>query len=150
MFPFHVRLQKSIHFVLFRKKRTFIPKIILTVFIFSILYRRRLCWVCWGTWPEGKKFSQEYINRLTDTKEHESEKATEIKPLSTTDKVESLLGSNATEKGEKWKIKLDFPLFLLFAWFSQAYNMSSAKISQRFFNKQSTDLHREQLNIERE
>ena len=39
---------------LFRKKRTFIPKIILTVFIFSILYRRRLCWVCWGTWPEGK------------------------------------------------------------------------------------------------
>ena len=48
-----------------------------------------------------KKFSQEYINRLTDTKEHESEKATEIKPLSTTDKVESLFGSNAMEKGEK-------------------------------------------------
>jgi hypothetical protein len=48
-----------------------------------------------------KKFSQEYINRLTDTKEHESEKATEIKPLSTTDKVESLFGSNATEKGEE-------------------------------------------------
>ena len=47
------------------------------------------------------EFSQEYINRLTDTKEHESEKATEIKPLSTTDKVESLFGSNATEKGEK-------------------------------------------------
>ena len=36
---------------LFRKKRTFIPKIILTVFIFSILYRRRLRWVCWWTWP---------------------------------------------------------------------------------------------------
>ena len=49
----------------------------------------------------GKKFSQEYINRLTDTKEHEKEKVTEIKPLSTTDKVESLIGSNATEKGEK-------------------------------------------------
>jgi len=37
----------------------------------------------------------------TQRKEHESEKATEIKPLSTTDKVESLFGSNATEKGEK-------------------------------------------------
>ena len=136
---------------LFRKKRTFIPKIILTVFIFSILYRRRLCWVCWGTWPEGKNSAKNTSTASrTQRKEHESEKATEIKPLSTTDKVESLFGSNATEKGEKWKIKLDFPLFLLFAWFSQAYNMSSAKISQRFFNKQSTDLHREQLNIERE
>ena len=48
-----------------------------------------------------KKFSQEHINRLKDTKEHEKEKATEIKPFSTTDKVESLFGSNATEKGEK-------------------------------------------------
>jgi len=42
---------------LFRKKRTFIPKIILTVFIFSILYRRRLCWVCWRTWNSAKNTS---------------------------------------------------------------------------------------------
>ena len=68
LFPFHDRLQKSIHFVqnkggfLFRKKRTFIPKINLTVFIFSILYRRQLRWVCWWTWPDKK--IQPEINQL--------------------------------------------------------------------------------------
>ena len=58
-----------------------------------------------------KKFSQEYINRLTDTKEHESEKATEIKPLSTTDKVESLFGQTQRKKEKNEKSNWIFLFF---------------------------------------
>ena len=105
--PFHVRLQKSIHFV--QKERRFLiqkekdlhsknhPD---SVHFFNIVQETIVLGMLRNL-ARRKKFSQEYINRLTDTKEHESEKATEIKPLSTTDMVESLFGSNTTEKGEK-------------------------------------------------
>ena len=64
---------------LFRKKRTFIPKIILTVFIFSILYRRRLCWVCWGTWPEGKNSAK---NTSTASRTQRSTRVKKLQRLS--------------------------------------------------------------------
>ena len=63
----------------FRKKRTFIPKIILTVFIFSILYRRRLCWVCWGTWPEGKNSAK---NTSTASRTQRSTRVKKLQRLS--------------------------------------------------------------------
>ena len=45
-----------------------------------------------------KIFSQEVSNDLMDSKEHREEEAPEIKSLSTTDKVGSLIGANTTIK----------------------------------------------------
>ena len=82
-----------------------------------------------------KIFSQEITNHLMDAETHREEKAPEISPLSTTDKVGSLIDTTTTNKE---KSNRDFSLCMVLPGECYEFKKDISKIFQDEFNKFSS------------